>query len=114
MLVLRDIYNEFAKIRYKIIVSKILVDRVLEELESNDFFTAYTIDKNNRLYCLFFAYPQLISIYKENSYILIFDCTYQIHASSLPLLCFDFVTRLGIVLLLAYILMLGEAFEDYI
>lgn len=114
VLVLRDIYNKFAKIRYKMIVSKTLVDRVLEELANNDFFTAYTIDKSNRLYCLFFAYPQLIRIYKDNSYILIFDCTYKVYASSLPLLCFDFVTRLGIVLLLAYVLMLGEAFEDYI
>lgn len=114
VLVLRNIYNEFAKIRYKIIISKILVDRVLEELVSNEFFTLYIIDKNNRLYCLFFAYPQLISIYKDNCYILIFDYTYKIYASSLLLLYFDFATRLGIVLLLAYVLILGKAFKDYI
>lgn len=96
------------------IVSKTLVDRVLEELKSNDFFIAYTVDENDRLNCIFFAYPQLIRIYKDNSYILIFDCTYKVYASSLPLLCFDFVTRLSIVLLVAYVLILGEAFKDYI
>lgn len=34
MLLLRNIYNEFIKIRYKTIVSKTLVDRVAEELEN--------------------------------------------------------------------------------
>jgi hypothetical protein len=121
VLVLRDIYNEFAKFRYELIATKTPIERVLAELENNSFFYRYkdNTDKDSveldapRLRCIFFAYPDLIAIYKENNYVLINNCTYKVYASGILLLCFDFVTRIGKVLLLAYVLMPDELFKGY-
>lgn len=94
--VLRDIYNEFARFRYSIINRRTLVDTVIKELSNNSFFVIYEVsDDDNRLRCIFFAYLELIKIYKDNTKVLIYDCTYSIHASGLLLLCFDFIIRLG-------------------
>lgn len=111
--VLRDIYNEFAKIRSELIQSRIPVDKVLELLVDSKFHTAYEVDNDDRLRCLFFAHPDFISIFRDNLYMLIFDCTYKIHASGMLVLCFDFVTSLGVVLPLAYVLMPNEKFDSY-
>lgn len=43
-LVLRDIYNEFARIRYKLIISKTPVDQIIATLEDKEFFYAYRYD----------------------------------------------------------------------
>lgn len=59
ILILRDIYNKFARIRYTIINTLTLVDKVLLELVDNSFFSAYKVDCNsssNRLRYVFFAY----------------------------------------------------------
>lgn len=85
---------------------------MLLELADNDFFLAYEVS-GDRLRCVFFAYPRLVSIYKDNTYILIFDYTYNVYSSGLLLLCFDFVIRLSIVLPLAYVLMLDKTFNRY-
>lgn len=113
MLVLRDIYNEFAKIRSELIQSRIPVDKVLELLADSKFHTAYEVDDDDRLRCLFFAYLDFISIFRDNPYILIFDCTYKIYASGMLVLCFDFVTSLGVILPLAHVLMPDEKFDGY-
>lgn len=120
MLVLRDIYNEFAKLRYKLITQKTPIERVLAELDNQGFFYAYEDDgteddsnKPKRLRCVFFVYPNIIKIYKDNNYILILDCTYKVYASSLPLLCFDFIIRLGKCLLLAHVLIPDKLFDRY-
>lgn len=112
-LILRDIYNKFAKLRYEIISTKTLADRILQELANEEFFTALETDSKDRLYCLFFVYPKCIEIYKQNAYALIFDYTYQIYASGLLILYFDFITGLGKCLLLAYILIPDETFDGY-
>lgn len=44
---------------------------------------------------------------------LIFDCTYNIYLSGLPLLCFDFIIRLRVILPLVYILILDKTFDRY-
>lgn len=54
-----------------------------------------------------------MSIFRDNPYVLIFDCTYKVYASGLLLLCFDFVISLGIVLPLAYVLIPDEKFDRY-
>lgn len=112
VLVLRDIYNEFAKVRSELIQSRTPINKVLELLADSEFYTTYEVD-NNRLRYLFFAYPDFISIFRDNPYILIFDYTYKVYASGLPLLYFDFVTSLGIVLPLAYILIPDKTFDGY-
>lgn len=90
---LRNIYNEFARFCYSIINCRTLVDIVIKELS---FFVIYEVSNdNNRLRCIFFAYLELIKIYKENTKALIYNYTYSIYASSLLLLCFDFIIRLG-------------------
>lgn len=111
--ILRDIYNEFAKIRYELIVSKTPVDQMLATLHNEQFFYAYKHD-DSRLQCVFFAHPELISIYKDNAKVLIYDCTYQVVKSDLLLLCFDFVTRLGSVLPLAHVLIEDKTYDSYI
>lgn len=114
VLVLRDIYNEFARFRYSIINRRTLVDAVIKELSNNSFFVMYEVsDDNNRLRCIFFAYLELIEIYKDNTKVLIYDCTYSVYASGLLLLCFDFIIRLGQCLLLAYILIEDKTFDRY-
>lgn len=113
MLVLRDIYNKFAYIRSDIIISLILVDKMLEVLVANEFFYKVVTDDNYRLRVLFFADIRLIALFKDNNYVVIFDCIYKIYASGLLLLCFDIVTRLGIVILLVYILMPNKTFDRY-
>lgn len=95
------------------IVSLILTDKVLEVLASNDFFYEVVTDEGNRLRALFFADLRLIVFFKDNNYVVIFDYIYKIHASGLPMLCFDIVTRLGVVIPLAYVLMPDETFDRY-
>lgn len=86
---------------------------MLELLADSEFYTAYKVDDDNRLRCLFFVYLDFISIFRDNPYVLIFDCTYKVYASGLLLLYFDFVISLGIVLLLAYVLMPNKTFDSY-
>lgn len=86
---------------------------MLEVLATNEFFYEVVTDDDNRLRALFFADPRLIALFKDNNYIVIFDYTYKIYASGLLLLCFDIVTRLGLVLLLVYVLILDKTFEGY-
>lgn len=113
-LVLRNIYNEFVRFRYDLINSRTPVDAAIKELASNNFFVRYEAsDDDDRLRCIFFTYPELIDIYKDNAKVLIYDCTYQVYASSILLLCFDFIIRLGQYILLAYILIEDETFDSY-
>lgn len=82
-------------------------------LKDKGFFYDYR-DNNGRLEYVFFVYLELIQIYKNNAKVLIYDYTYSIVKSKLPLLCFDFILRLRTVLLLAYVLMPDETYEGYI
>lgn len=87
---------------------------MLKVLTTNDFFyKIVTDDDSNRLRALFFADLRLITLFKDNNYIVIFDCTYKIYASGLLILYFDIVTRLSVVLPLAYILMSNKTFDRY-
>lgn len=86
---------------------------MLKVLASNDFFYKVVTDEGNRLRTLFFADLRLIVFFKDNNYVVIFDCTYKIYASGLLILYFDIVTRLGVVIPLAYILMPNETFNRY-
>lgn len=96
------------------IVSLIPTDKVLEVLTANDFFyKTVTDDDSNRLSALFFADLRLIALFKDNNYVVIFDCIYKIHASGLPILCFDIVTSLSVVIPLAYVLMPDKTFKGY-
>lgn len=113
VLVLRDIYNEYSRFRYSLISNRTLVDVVLVELNNNSFFVRYEASNNYRLRCIFFVYLELIKIYKNNAKVLIYDCTYKVYASSILLLCFDFINRLGQCLLLAYVLIEDKTFEGY-
>lgn len=63
---------------------------------------------------MFFIYPELIQIYKNNAKVLIYDYIYSVVKSELLLLCFDFVSRLGTVLLLAYILIPNKTYKGYL
>lgn len=63
---------------------------------------------------MFFVYLELIQIYKSNAKVLIYDYTYSVVKSKLLLLCFDFILRLGTVLLLAYILIPNETYKGYL
>lgn len=82
-------------------------------LITNNFFYEVVTDDDNRLYALFFTDLRLIALFKDNNYILIFDYIYKIYTSGLLLLCFNIITRVGIVLLLVYILIPNETFEGY-
>lgn len=110
---LRDIYNEYSRFRYSLISNRTLVDAVLAELNNNSFFARHEASNNYRLRCIFFIYLELIKIYKNNAKVLIYDCTYKVYASSMLLLCFDFIDRLGQCLLLAYVLIEDKTFEGY-
>lgn len=82
-------------------------------LAANDFFYKVVTDDDNRLRTLFFADLRLIALFKDNNYIVIFDCIYKIYASGLLILCFNIVTRLGIIILLVYVLIPDKTFEGY-
>lgn len=87
---------------------------MLEVLTTNDFFyKIVTDDDSNRLRVLFFADLRLIALFKDNNYVVIFNYTYKIHASGLPILYFDIVTRLSVVLPLAYMLISNKTFDRY-
>lgn len=95
------------------IISLTPVDKILKVLIANEFFYKTITNDDDRLYALFFVDLRLIAFFKNNNYIVIFDCTYKICASGLLLLCFNIITRLSVVLLLAYILIPNETFEGY-
>lgn len=112
-LVLRDIYNEFARIRYKLIISKTPVNQIIAILEDKEFFYAYRYD-DGRLQYVFFVYLELIQIYKDNAKVLIYNYTYYVVKSDLPLLYLNFITRIRSVLPLVYILIEDKTYESYI
>lgn len=97
------------------IISLTPVDKVLEVLSTNDFFYKIVTDDDDsdRLRALFFANLRLIALFKDNNYVVIFDYIYKIYASGLLILCFDIVTRLSVVILLAYVLMPNKTFDRY-
>lgn len=87
---------------------------MLEVLTTNDFFyKIVTDDDSNRLSALFFADLRLIALFKDNNYVVIFDYIYKIYTSGLPILCFDIVISLSIVIPLTYILMPDKTFKGY-
>lgn len=112
-LVLRDIYNEFARIRYKLIISKTPVDQIIAILKDKEFFYAYR-HNDGRLQYIFFVYLELIQIYKDNAKVLIYNYTYYIVKLDLLLLCLDFVTRISSILLLVYMLIEDKIYKSYI
>jgi hypothetical protein len=111
-LVLRDVYNEWARIRSRDLAKKTPIERVLECLLEDNFFVKPKRD-GDRLEGLFFTHPELIQIYKDNGDILALNCTYSTNAYKLPLLCIVFITRVGVTIPLAHVVMPGESEEDY-
>lgn len=75
-LVLRDIYNKFVRFRYSIINYRTPVDAIIKELSTNIFFFRYEASGDDRLRYIFFAYLELIAIYKDNAKVIIYNYTY--------------------------------------
>lgn len=74
---MRNIYNEFVRFRYDLINSRTPVNAAIKELASNNFFVRYEASNDDdRLRDIFFTYPELIDIYKDNAKVLIYDYTY--------------------------------------
>lgn len=86
---------------------------MLAILKEEQFFYAYKYN-NSRLEYVFFAYLELIAIYRDNAKVLIYDYIYNVVKTNLLLLYLDFVTRLGTMLLLIYIIIYDETFKSYI
>lgn len=112
--VIKDIYNKWAHIRCMDLNSHTPVERVLECLREEEFFVRKRVDDENRLTHLFFAHPELIKIYKANGDVLMVDCTYCTQEYGLLLLCFISITRIGVIVPLAYALLFGETEADYL
>lgn len=87
---------------------------MLAILKDEQFFYAYKHNNNSRLIYVFFAYLELIAIYRDNAKVLIYDYIYNVVKTDLLLLCLDFVTYLSTILLLIYVIMYDETFKSYI
>lgn len=87
---------------------------MLAILKDEQFFYIYKYNNNSRLIYVFFAYLELITIYRDNAKVLIYDYIYNVVKTNLLLLYLDFVTRLGTMLLLIYIIIYDETFKSYI
>jgi hypothetical protein len=90
------------------------IDKILAILAEEDFLVRHVINpQSSRLESLFFAHPEMVSIYRENRDVLMLDCTYCMNKYKLPLLCIYFFTRTGQVLPLAHALLDKETQDGY-
>jgi hypothetical protein len=83
---LQDIHNEVQRQRRKKLAGDTPVDKILSILDEQEFFVRHEVE-NGRLKSMFFAHPELVSIYREDCDIIMLDCTYRTNKYKLPLLC---------------------------
>ena len=110
--VLRDIYNEWAKVRSETLQVAALVERTMEILQQEDFFHRSGIN-DNRIEALFFAHPRVVEIFKDNPDVVMMDCTYKTNNYALPLLCFVTITQVGIAMPVAHAFLHAEHEASY-
>jgi hypothetical protein len=65
-----------------------MIQWLINTLKEKDFFVRINTikDNENRVTRLFFAYPKLIELLKQNPNILLLDCIYKTNRFNMPLL----------------------------
>lgn len=68
---------------------------------------------DNRVQYVFFAHRRLLDIWRDNGGVLVMDVTCKTNLYSLPLLAIVGITRTGLTIPLAHVLMTGEKADNF-
>lgn len=112
ILIIEDLYNESARIRYADMLLKIPVEVVFEMLDDN-FYYMYKAAADSSLTYLFFTSLEICDILRDNPFALVIDCIYRTIKYGLPLFVIVAVTSLGITILVAYVYLENERQPDF-
>lgn len=107
ILIIEDLYNESAYIKYTDILLKTPVEVVFEILDNN-FYYIYKAAADSSLTYLFFTSLEIYDILRDNPFVLVIDCIYRTIKYSLPLFIIIVVTSLRITILVAYVYLENE------
>lgn len=113
MLIIEDLYNELARIRYTDILLKTPVEVAFEMLDDN-FYYIYKAAADSSLTYLFFASLEMYDILRDNPFVLVIDYIYRTIKYGLPLFVIVVVTSLRITILVAYVYLENERQPDFI
>lgn len=107
ILIIEDLYNESARIRYTDMLLKTPVEVVFEILDDN-FYYIYKAAADSSLTYLFFISLEMYDILRDNPFALVIDCIYCTIKYGLSLFVIVAVTSLRITILVAYVYLENE------
>ena len=111
----KDIYNVKQAIRRKALGYLSPIQSLLNALEKENWFYKYeTTPISKEITHLFFVEKNTVDILKENSEVLLMDCTYKTNKYKLPLLVIVGHTSLGTSFYVGFAFMTKEKEADYL
>lgn len=113
ILIIEDLYNESARIRYTDILLKTPVEVAFEMLDDN-FYYIYKAAADSSLTHLFFTSLEICDILRDNPFALVIDYIYRTIKYGFPLFVIVAVTSLGITILVAYVYLENERQPDFV
>ncbi len=112
----QDIWNARAQIKAQSLGSLTPTQAVMRALNDKETWHMKSKKKlySEKLEFLFFTSECMQKLLRENSEILIMNCTYKTNKYKMPLLIIIDVTSLNIFYYVAFCFMKGESFGDYV
>ncbi|ETL86228.1 hypothetical protein L917_14330 [Phytophthora nicotianae] len=83
------------------------MEYLLDQLSSDEYYSAYAVDSLNQLTHLFMAYKPAIEIYKAHPDVLQLDCIYKTNIFKMPLLNIVGVTGMNTTIHVCQVLLSG-------
>lgn len=112
LVIIQDIYNEYARVKASDIVFITPVERTIQILDK-DYFYDFLEDRSTLTY-LFFAYKDIVSIFKDNSGSrIVLDVTYRTNEYNLPVIVIVVVTAISIYILVVLVYIENKQETDF-
>ena len=95
LIAFRDIYNEVARAKKERKQDFTTMETLILELNSDEWASRYSTDKEGRVNFLFFAPSEAIELVQSSPDVVIIDATYRTNRYSMPNIHFQAVTAIG-------------------
>ena len=109
----KDIQNLKAQVQRVLLSLSSVVDATIKRLDDLDYFYRKLVDAEDRLQCLFFAYPESIWLYQQFYDVVLLDCTYKTNKYNRPLLNIVGITGFNKTLQIGLCLLFGEDEQNF-
>ena len=109
----KDVQNERDRLRREALKHHTPAEACLNLLDELKFYKDYETGEDNRIQRLYFTDPKSIELLKENSDILVLDCTYQTNEYNIPLLNIIGASSIGKTTQVGLCFLSGEAEHDF-